>query len=185
MTEIDFITAFSRLLRDGRLRAAFALDSRALATELRLAAGDLAAWMQLVPEEVEVQAQVLIRKRLDQVVCLIPETAWRLGQTLWPKFLECARTYWPEGPRPVADDAMRFCQWLRQVDAGMVSRSEWNRIRFLLSGRRMAVFWIWQDTVPQGRLHGAGRGVYRHPRVQVIYRQHPNRRFELGLSFGL
>ena len=185
MTEIDFITAFGRLLRDGRLREAFALDSRALAAEMHLCAGDLAAWVQLVPGDVEVQAQVLLRKRLDQIAHLIPETTRRLGRNLWPEFLGCARNYWPGGRLPVADDALRFCQWLRGRDADAVSKAEWNRIQFLLSGRRMAIFWISKDTVADSGSPGHGRGYYRCPRLQILYRRQANRRLELAFSFGL
>jgi hypothetical protein len=140
--EIDFITALGRLLRDGNLRDAFAADPQAVAAKVCLRQSDLPAWLQLVSAEVEAQATVLLRKRLDLVKFFAPETCCRAGKNLWPSFQQYARVNWPpaEGPRLL--DTFEYCRHLRTRGFGTVIDSEWNRLDFALSRRRVALHWV-------------------------------------------
>src|SRR5258708_6828653 len=90
----DFFTAFCRLLRDGKLRDVFAVNPQAAAEQVKLRLADCPAWLQLVPEDVEFQAIVLLRKRLDLVKYFVPETSRQLGEKLWPAFYTYARVSW-------------------------------------------------------------------------------------------
>lgn len=140
--ETDFITAFGRLLRDGKLRDVFSADPRAAAAQIQLKQADLAAWSQLVPADVEFQAQVLLRKRLDLVKYFAPETCRRPGDGLWPIFLKYARINWPpEGAARIVD-AFQFCRFLEDKKPGATEPSELNRLTFALGRSRLAVHWV-------------------------------------------
>ena len=138
MPETDFITAFARLLRDGKLRDAFAADSKTAARQIHLREADLPAWLQLIPADVEFQADVLLRKRLDLVKFFAPETCRRLGEKLWPAFRAFARENWPPENAAKFFDAFQFCEQLKQQPSEAVAAAEWNRLRFAFSKRRLA-----------------------------------------------
>ena len=140
--EIDFITALGRLLRDGNLRDAFAANPQAAAKQVCLRQSDLPAWLQLVSEEVEIQATVLLRKRLDLVKFFAPETCRRAGQKLWPSFHQYARVNWPPTEGPRALDAFEYCRHLRARHPESIADREWNRLNFALSRRRAALYWV-------------------------------------------
>jgi hypothetical protein len=172
--EIDFITALGRLLGDGRLRSAFALDPRAVAAQLQLAPKDWPGWLALAPAELELQARILLRKRLALVRPLLPATTQRLGDALWPGFLECARNHWPAKQRPALDDARRFCRWLRQKNENLVLRSEWNRLQFSGAGKFLALHWLARETTSG----------WRWPGLQILFRISAKCSRELMLGFG-
>ena len=133
--------AFGRLLRDGALRDAFAADPRAVAQTIQLRAADVPAWLQLVPGDVELQSEVLLRKRLDLVKYFAPATCRRLGDQLWPAFKAYARTCWPPVRSAKMMDAHAFCLHLRSHPSAPVEASEWNRLEFALSQRQADWHW--------------------------------------------
>jgi hypothetical protein len=143
---IDFITALGRLLKDGALRDAFAVDATAVARQMNLAAGELAAFVQLMPAELETQAVVLLRKRFDLVRRGLPRTCRALGREAWAIFQGYARTSWPKLERAAADDARGFCEALLCLRPEALCRVEYHRVRFLCSDRRWEVRLL--DAVP-------------------------------------
>lgn len=142
MAALDFITAFGRLLRDGAMRDALAANPSALAAQLNLRDGDYAALMQLIPADLEFQAGVLLRKRLDIVCRIVPETCRLLGAETWPVFHAYARTNWPIGEQTAAKDAHGFCRHLKQHRPDFLCEAELNRLRFALSQDRFAFHFI-------------------------------------------
>jgi hypothetical protein len=175
VAETDFITAFGRLLCDGKLRDVFAANSQTAAEQIRLRQSDLSAWLQLVPADVEFQADVLLRKRLDLVKFFAPETCRRLGEELWPTFRKFARVNWlPEGGVKISD-AFLFCQHLKRQSPEAVAASEWNRLDFALSKRRMALQWVQMPTTKNKTRHG----------LQFFLRGQGQRWREFFLYFGL
>ena len=140
MAEIDFITAFGRLLRDGKLRDEFAQDPLAVAKRIQLRPAELTAWQQLIPADVEFQAAVLLRKRLALVKFYLPETSQRLGEELWPTFQRYARQHWPGEANAKLHDAFRFCQQLRQQQPTAVVAVEWNRLQVALTKHGLAFY---------------------------------------------
>ena len=136
---IDFTTALARLLCDGARRDLFRANPANTARELNVRAEDQAAFLALSPEELEVQAEVLLRKRLDQIKALGPITCARLGTGLWPRFREYARDHWTASEQ---QDALAFCEHLFKIDAETVSRSEWNRLRFIASPARIHIRFV-------------------------------------------
>jgi hypothetical protein len=174
VTEIDFITALGRVLRDRKLRDHFAANPQAVAAQLNLGRNSWPAFVQLVPEDLEFQSRILLRKRLELVRPLLPETIRRLGQSLWPSFLEYSQASWPTETRAALQDAFQFCQSLRQRHPRLVSESELNRLRFALSERHLAVYWCFRETI----------GSRTRPMIQLFLRFRTNRWRELALAFG-
>lgn len=146
MAEIDFITAFGRLLRDGKLRDLFAINTESAASQIGLREADRAAWRQLVPADIEFQAAVLLRKRLDVVKFFIPETCRRLGEKLWPFFNDYARIHWPGEAQSKIHDAFQFCQHLKRQKPEAIAAAEWHRLHFALSKQRFALHWVEQSS---------------------------------------
>ena len=173
--EIDFITALGRLLRDGNLRDAFAVDPATVAAQMHLRRTDLPAFLQLIPDDLEFQARILLRKRFDLIRPLLPETTRRLGDQGWTLFLDYGRATWPTEPRAGLQDAFQFCQRLNQLTPEIVSKSEWNRLRFALSEKHLAIRWHSLESV---------RGKAR-PMMQLFYRGRSQRWQELVFAFGL
>lgn len=139
MPATDFINALGRLLRDGALRDALATNPYAVAAHLKLRDGDAAALAQLIPAELEFQAGVLIRKRLDLVCRILPETCRRLGAETWPVYLAYARTCWPKREQSATHDAHGFCRHLQQHQPDCLCPAEVNRLRFAVSSKRFAL----------------------------------------------
>jgi hypothetical protein len=173
--EIDFITAFGRLLRDGKLRDAFAVDPRTVAEEIRLSRLAWPAWFQLVPDDLELQATVLLRKRLDLVKKFAPETCRQTGERLWPLFQRYARLCWPPEGGAKISDAFQFCQHLRRFAPETVANSEWNRLHFALSTKRVA-FYIVRIPAVEGRGYQG---------LQVLLRGRQQHWREIHLRFKL
>jgi hypothetical protein len=154
VAEIDFITALGRLLRDGNLRDAFTASPQTAAAQINLCRDDWPAFSRLAPEDLEFQARILLRKRLALVRQLLPETVRKLGEKFWPLFLEYSRVNWPMEQRTALHDAFGFCRRLKQQHSQLVSESEWNRLRFAISEKHLAIHWLLRETI-----HGRTRSM--------------------------
>jgi hypothetical protein len=146
MPAIDFITAFGRLLCDGALRDDFAREPEAVARRLNLVESEREAFMRLSPEEVELQARVLLGKRLAIVRRVIPETCGQLQHEAKPAFFDYARKSWPEENEPAGKDAHEFCRHLRRTNPGVVRLQEWHRLEFAFSQRWFDIHRIAKST---------------------------------------
>ena len=160
MQAADFITVFGRLLRDGVMRDAFAADARALAAQLNLREQDYEALAQLVPADLEFQANVLLGKRFEVVGRMIPETCRRLGAEAWPVFRAYGRTHWPASEQSATHDAHDFCRHLQQQQPNPNCKAEVNRLRFALSETRFAVHFIARERL----------GNRATPALQLLFR---------------
>jgi hypothetical protein len=136
---IDFTNALARLLQDGRLRDQFSADPESFVGRLKLHESDHAALLALNVDDLECQAQVLLRKRLDAVRHVIPMTCQKLGDLMWPLFSKYARTWWPKETPVAAADAYDFCSYIKSVHSEDVNALEWNRLHFAFSRKFMAV----------------------------------------------
>lgn len=175
MAEIDLITAFGRLLRDGRLRDAFAANPATAAGQIQLCQADLNAWLGLNPTDVELQADVLLRKRLDLVKFFAPGTCRQLGEKLWQEFQQFGRENWPADGSEKITDTFRFCERLKQNEPSTLVKSEWNRLNFAVSNRRIGLHWV--------RMPGADAQTRRG--VQIFLRVKGRGWREFFLYFGL
>lgn len=175
MAEIDFITAFGRLLRDGQLREAFATNPAAVAGQVHLRQADLGTWLELNPTDIELQADVLLRKRLDLVKFFAPGTCRQLGDKLWLEFRQFGRNHWPaDGSERIAD-AFQFCRELGQSNPEAIVKSEWNRLNFAVSDRKIGLHWVQMSGTKAQFRHG----------LQIFIRGRRHRWQEYLFYFGL
>ena len=144
--ETDFVTALGRLLQSGALRDAFAADAAAVARQIGVRESDRAAFVRLMPVELEAQAVVLLRKRFDLVRGGLPRTCRELDQGAWATFRRYARDSWPKPKNTAADDALGFCEAIRHDRPEALCRIEYHRVRFLCGKCRWSVWWL--DAVP-------------------------------------
>ena len=155
---VDLTTALGRLLRDGALRDAFARNPSALTAYLRVRESDQPAVVQLNPQDLEFQASLLLRKRLQAVRHQTPETCRLLGERTWPLFCQYSRRYWPIARNFAVHDAQRFLLFLRQQSPLDFDAREWNRLQFSLNHKHAALHLI---TV-------ASAGSHRRRAVQLL-----------------
>lgn len=156
----DFSTVLARLLSDGALRDAFAADRKAALAGFSLGGDDQQALENLDPEDLEFQAEILLRKRFDLVLRHLPTTCRKLPGEGRPDFIGYARCRWSGGEFAQQVDALEFCRFLRTHRPGAVDAEEENRLVFATSGRRWAWFGIlsWDE---KGRRRPAGQILFR------------------------
>lgn len=130
MAAIDFITAFGKLLHDGRLRERFAHDAARLAESLDIRPADRAQFCGLVADDVEFQAKVLLRKRFALVSPAFPLTCSRLENAGSLDFFRFARSYVPPLHHSVLHDRAGFAAFLRRERPTSLCPGEANRAQF-------------------------------------------------------
>lgn len=138
---IDFTIALARLLRDGALRDRFAADPEVILQAMDVEEGDWASLRQLSVQDLEYQAEILLRKRLDKVRAFLPSTCARLKDAAVPIFLQYARTSWPEEGSLGWKDAEGFLAFLQSHSPESISRSDAYRVAFLKGDRSRELHW--------------------------------------------
>jgi hypothetical protein len=135
--QTDFVTALGRLLRDGVARDAYRADPARTIERLELAEAERALLLNLDADDLEFQAEVLLRKRFEAISRVIPQTLANLGEDAWPAFVKYARNFWPVCQKMAAQDAGGFFEHLRTHRPAVICGREANRIRFALGHRRI------------------------------------------------
>ena len=145
MRENEFSEALGRLLTDGSLRDQFATDPDAAISSLcedALVRADLVA---LKVEELEIQAEVLLRKRFELIRRILPGLVCRLETKAWPLFRQYGRVCWLPAPH----DALRFAEYARSENPGEMGEREINCMRFTLEESvRVRFHWITKGRIP-------------------------------------
>src|SRR5262245_47434545 len=113
MVQINFNTALGRLLRDPVLRLQFRGEPAAAVRALELRESDRHRVLGVDADQLDRQAEELLRKRFHEVARLMPRTIERLGADAYDEFERYAIGYWPSGHRRHVDDAARFGEYLR------------------------------------------------------------------------
>lgn len=139
MNTLDLNSALARLLSDGALRDRFAVDAALIANELGMSEANRSAFISLSAADIEFQAQVLIRKRLEAVKSVIPVTCADLRDQLWPHFHNYARTAWLAGENKAQPDAIAFCRFLEEHTSIPIDAGEQFRLNFAASHRRVTL----------------------------------------------
>ena len=143
---------------------AFAADADACAREIGLSENHSAAFLRLVPTDLEFQARVLLRKRFKLVVDALPQTCCRLGPEAWTEFQRYGRSSAPAQMEQVCHDVLAFAEYLCALRCG-VCPLELNRARFTCRRRTLVVHLV--IAIPAG-----GR---RRPCVQILLRSQSQR----------
>jgi len=137
--ETEFSEALGRLLTDGQLRDDFAIDPDGVISSLCQDALVQAQLLRLKIEELEAQAEVLLRKRFDVIKRMLPHLVARLERNAWPLFRQYARTRW----LPASQDALTFAEYARSEVPSHVDTREINRLRFALEPRpSLKLHWV-------------------------------------------
>ncbi|MDB6125442.1 MAG: hypothetical protein JWQ71_4435 [Pedosphaera sp.] len=171
---MDLVTALGRLLRDGKLRDAFAAMPEDIIERLGVQAADRPALLAISAADLEAQAKVLLRKRYDAIAHLIPDTLSALGEKAWPGFQDYGRQYWPDGTDKEIRDATQFMRHCKQQYRKDVSSRELNKLAFLSSRLSAAAHWI-TDLQFRGRKRGG---------LQILIRRNGGRWTESILFLG-
>jgi hypothetical protein len=143
--EIDFITALGKLLRDGYLRDEFAANPSEVSFKLGVGERERSALIQLVPEDLEFQAAVLLRKRLKILENHIPRTLGNLGKNAWQEFHQFARNRCQTSGQSSSAEACDFLLHLKNCDCQLICKREFNRLEFQSSKRQLRFAWIKQN----------------------------------------
>ena len=133
----DGTTVLGRLLSDRALRQDFGRNRTAVLDVLGVRTIDRAALLRLDVQDLAVQADGLIDKRLHAVMSLLPRLKASLGAQVRAMFEEYAdSSEWPTGLRPHERDSAAFAAYVAGREPGMVNQAELNRVRFLADGHR-------------------------------------------------
>ena len=108
------VLALGRLLTDPQARAAWQADRSGWCQEAGVPEGERATLLALDPAELEVQANLLLNKRLGEVSGHLKLTFEALGSDTRELFLEYALSEWPRGHLRHVHDALGFLRWLRE-----------------------------------------------------------------------
>ena len=162
MKQLDVVEAIGLLLRDRRLRSQFAENREATIVGLGVARAQSGYLREVSIEQLETQAESLIRKRCSEVAELIPEIWARLGSQARSVFGQYAeQSNWPEGHRRHAVDAATFCRYLSQHQSGVYLRSEHQWAEFVAGNRGFSI-----DLVPDLVVQNQRRWA-----IQICYRR--------------
>jgi hypothetical protein len=166
------VALLSRLLSDSQLRQRFREDAQSVALELADDEADVTFLLAIDHAQLEAQAETLVSKRQHEVAQLLPLTWKQLGQEAAGLFRTyAAESAWPEGHTRHLGDAIEFGLWLSRRSQHEPVGSEWNRIRFAASGRRLAARIVRDRRVRFG--------------LQILVRQRNGRIRQLVLQLGL
>lgn len=141
MATHDFTSALAQLLQDGELRDLFRRDPQAAADRLRLDPENRKVIVGLSASNLEAQAEVLLRKRFEQVLAFAPETCAKLPEGGWHEFRAYARFNWPGEGGGGAVDARDFSRNLL-ANGKPIFAPEFVRLEFLCGNAPFAVRFI-------------------------------------------
>ena len=140
MRQQDAVEAMGLLLRDRALRQRFAEDRHAVIKELGVVSDDHDCLLSLDVEQLEAQAESLIRKRRAEVVRFLPNTWSCLGTQALCSFHEYVDdSHWPQGHRRHLLDALGFCQFLEERKQVGYLKSEHQWVWFLANDRIFSI----------------------------------------------
>jgi len=156
------VSLLSLLLGDVELRRRFIGNSQQVARELTDDPATIEFLMKLDHLQLEKQAESLVSKRQHEVAALMPVTWQQLGGTAVSRFRNfAAESSWPQGHTRHISDAEAFSSWLFERQVRELEIAEWNRLRFRLTDRRLAI-----------RILSNGQIL---PRLQILLRQKDGR----------
>jgi len=159
VSPISCIEGLAQLLSDAELRQQYAKDPELVAGQLGICAGERHLFIALPVEQLAIQAELLLKKRMREAWKIIPLSFNGLGEAAATHFYAYAGRYWPDTWRRHVQDAWHFCRYLQ--DEGLPwNRSEWNRLDFVYQ-RRYCRLGIVSDVMVAGKNTTALQLLYR------------------------
>jgi len=138
LSEIDFVTALGRLLDNPALRQAFRADPVMVVHGLAVREDDREALEKLAPDDLEFQASILLRKRLETIQRRLPVMCSRLDERLWDTFVNYSQS--ERAPENASsNDVPGFAEYVARVEPKAKCQSELNRTRFAAGRRRFGL----------------------------------------------
>ncbi|HEX8288198.1 MAG TPA: hypothetical protein VF556_09385 [Pyrinomonadaceae bacterium] len=104
----------AKIYTDEQFRRAFLSEPEKTGKENSLNENEIAEIFAVLPEEIGFFAESLFRKRLREVEKLLPLTREITGADFTPLFREFARIYNPQTVKKHLEDAIAFCDFLRE-----------------------------------------------------------------------
>ena len=132
-------TALGRLLTDSNVRRAYGEGREQVAAQLDVDADVLPAFLSLNLSDLDEQARTLKSKRLSEAAGFMPTTMASLGKDRQSLFFCYAETYWPQGHRRHAIDALAFADHLHMQRDDRLCGLEHNRLRHHVRNRRLTM----------------------------------------------
>jgi len=167
------VTFLSKLLSDSKLRSEFSNKPQDVIELYTFDDDDRDMLFSLSASELNIQANILLQKRLHEVQCILPNTFLLNQLQLSQTFLQYAESYWPEGYTKHSLDAIKFCHYLKNHNIHF-DHAELNRLRFAIAKRFFSVY-IHRKLNVNGRSHFA---------LQILYRfKFPVKELHLYLAF--
>lgn len=171
-TNGNSVELLAKLLSDPDLRDRFAQDPDSVLRQQKLTQSEYELMAQLSIQQVNIQAALLIKKRLREIHKIIPLTLRDLGDNARSIFEKYAGNYWPDTHRRHEQDAAHFCQYLHQ-NKFKLNKSEWNRMRFVLQRQHYGLGFA-ADALIRGKKTFVLQLLYRYksmPREWRLYLQ--------------
>ena len=167
----EHVTLLTRLLSDPLLRQRFNESPAEVVRELTDSPAAKSFLLTLDVRQLDAQARILIAKRRHEVAQLLPLTWQRLAESATEQFeVFASEAAWPEGHERHLIDAAAFSEWLARQRKAQVVVAEKNRIQFLLSGRRLTIRILTNDSL--------------RPAIQILFRNSGGQVREMILGFG-
>jgi hypothetical protein len=164
----ELVQTLAQLLSNSCLRQAFREQPQRVLDDLGISGRTRQFFLELPVAQLEVQAKLLIRKRMREVQQLIPLTMQYLGKQTSEIFWQFAENNWPTGHQRHLVDADRFCRFLLE-QGHPVNQCEYHRIRFRLSRAKWRLYFV-RDAVIAGRRKYAVQFLFRS-RVKIHERR--------------
>ncbi len=130
LAEVQQVLA--QLYTNTLLRERFFANPQELGEELGLSYDEAQQLAQLSPQQVNLFASSLKRKRSSQVRELLPLTQQVLGKEFSKLFWRYAETYYPQGIKKHWEDAIAFCTFIEKVAQveGITPPWIWELVRY-------------------------------------------------------
>ncbi len=140
MSQLDFLSALTRLLSDSRLRARFRADAATVAKEFTSDEAVINSLCVVDPEQLDRQAETLLCKRQAHVAEILPRTCKLSRATFVALFREFAeQAAWPTGHQRHFHDAARFCEFLKSRTTDLPVAAEYHWAAFVADGHWLRV----------------------------------------------
>lgn len=137
----EFVEMLAKLLSDSVLRLEYTRQPEQVLERNNLRERDKHIFLGISPQQLDAQADILIRKRMRELYAMIPVTMTGHGERAGNLFRAYAECNWPQGHQRHHLDAIRFCEYLKH--AGMdFNRSEYYRVRFAIGRARWQIRFV-------------------------------------------
>ncbi len=141
MNSTNAVNILSLLLSQSSLRKRFRENAHQLLDELEVQPEDRAVIESIHPDQLDLQSNLLIEKRMKHVKDFVPVTFCSLGNKAEEIFSCYAESFWPVSYRRHFEDTLHFLNFLKKNGESYDS-SECNRMTFLHSGKRLAISFL-------------------------------------------